>query len=637
MPITYQNIEEGVLISTESSVEGFAWSDSVNFSLAVGYVYPIDLDADGIDEVLYAGFETLPNTPETYDSTKLAVYGWRKDKFQNLTDTWLPDDADLVEGVGEAAFGDYNGDGNVDVYLSAFTDMNHYVNAYVLYNDGTKLIKQTIGLSVGEHGVASADINLDGFDDVLPVFNGGEATYILLGSENGLTRYIVPSMSSSNMFSDEGNEGSGIVLADFLGDGSIQALVGDSGKTDLNSGSDLRLMEFIDAATPSGVELSDISMLPQQRLDSDELRAITGLPESYNSHDVRPRALDFTGDGLLDAVVFSNGSWDGVESSQIQFYENMGGGIFVDVTNQYLIDYPVFSNTAYTPVFKDFNGDGDLDIYVSAPRWSEGPENTALILSNEGVFEDKFRQELSSWQGKNSASSTALQGPDGQFYLVKSEQDYGGSVQISISAFSYQKNQTIIRGDDTNNVIELTEGNNSVDGGNGIDTASYSSTLSSITNTSNGYSVNGDTLINVERIQFTDTNVALDIDGRAGQTAKILGAVFGKDAVSNKQYAGIGLHFLDSGVSYETLMDLALNAALGDDANNHASVVKLLYKNVLNVDASDSDAEPFIQLLEDGMTKGALGVMAAETTFNAENIGLVGLQETGLAYELFEG
>ena len=42
-------------------------------------------------------------------------------------------------------------------------------------------------------------------------------------------------------------------------------------------------------------------------------------------------------------------------------------------------------------------------------------------------------------------------------------------------------------------------------------------------------------------------------------------------------------------------------------------------------------------ILDDGMTKGALGVMAAETSYNTENIDLVGLQETGLEYELFEG
>ena len=197
-----------------------------------------------------------------------------------------------------------------------------------------------------------------------------------------------------------------------------------------------------------------------------------------------------------------------------------------------------------------------------------------------------------------------------------------------------------------NDVVTAGGGNDNISGGTGIDTAQYSGMKENftITQTSTGFSITDtvgsagtDMLIDIERVEFSDTKVALDLSGNAGKTAKILGAVFGSDSVSNKQYAGIGLHFLDSGVSYETLMDLALNAALGDDANDHASVVKLLYKNVLSVDASDSDAEPFIQLLDDGMTKGALGVMAAETSYNTENIDLVGLQETGLAYELFAG
>ena len=32
-----------------------------------------------------------------------------------------------------------------------------------------------------------------------------------------------------------------------------------------------------------------------------------------------------------------------------------------------------------------------------------------------------------------------------------------------------------------------------------------------------------------------------------------------------------------------------------------------------------------------------MGILAADTSYKTENIGLVGLQETGLTYELFEG
>ncbi len=66
-----------------------------------------------------------------------------------------------------------------------------------------------------------------------------------------------------------------------------------------------------------------------------------------------------------------------------------------------------------------------------------------------------------------------------------------------------------------------------------------------------------DYLTNVGRLKFSDKSIALDLDGNAGTTAKILGAVFGKDAVNNKNYVGIGLNFLDTGWSYDNLVGLA--------------------------------------------------------------------------------
>ena len=51
--------------------------------------------------------------------------------------------------------------------------------------------------------------------------------------------------------------------------------------------------------------------------------------------------------------------------------------------------------------------------------------------------------------------------------------------------------------------------------------------------------VDTDTLVNVERIQFSDTSLALDISGNAGQAAKILGAVFGPASVKDSDPVGI--------------------------------------------------------------------------------------------------
>ena len=142
----------------------------------------------------------------------------------------------------------------------------------------------------------------------------------------------------------------------------------------------------------------------------------------------------------------------------------------------------------------------------------------------------------------------------------------------------------------------------------------------------------------VERIVFSDQAIAYDLSGPAGMTAKTLGAVFGKDAVNNKSFVGIGLHFVDDlNFSYPSLMELAINARLGANASS-AQVVDLLYTNVVGQAPDTTARKTFTDLLDNGtFTVGGLGVLAADTELNKVNINLVGLAQTGLEYLPFGG
>jgi hypothetical protein len=149
----------------------------------------------------------------------------------------------------------------------------------------------------------------------------------------------------------------------------------------------------------------------------------------------------------------------------------------------------------------------------------------------------------------------------------------------------------------------------------------------------NGGWEGSDALIDIERILFSNTALALDLNGNAGITAKILGAVFGPESISNKVYAGIGLHLLDNGMHFEELMQLAIETALGADATNHAMVVNLLYENVVGFAPSAEEAAYYVELLDHSIyTTASIGVMAADTPLNQANIDLVGLTQTGLEY-----
>jgi hypothetical protein len=211
-----------------------------------------------------------------------------------------------------------------------------------------------------------------------------------------------------------------------------------------------------------------------------------------------------------------------------------------------------------------------------------------------------------------------------------SDGDTGGPVRLSPLAAS------TITGTPGRDSLVGTAASDTINGLGDIDTVSYAGTKAGYTlaKTSTGFTVTGegtDTLTGVERLHFSNTNVALDLDGNAGCVARILGAVFGSASVTNKEYVGIGLAYMDGGMSYEALMQLAIDFRLGGVSSN--AVVNLLYGNVIGGTPSASDLATYMGMIDGGSyTAGALGVMAAGTPFNEANIGLAGLAQTGIEF-----
>ena len=231
---------------------------------------------------------------------------------------------------------------------------------------------------------------------------------------------------------------------------------------------------------------------------------------------------------------------------------------------------------------------------------------------------------------------------------------YGNEVGNSIEGGT--GNDTI-EGWDGNDTLVGGPGNDVVNGGNGIDTAKFAAAYASgngsvgLSNyslqkntdgswkisytgpTSATFSISAgdgtDTLRNVERLQFTDKLLALDLDGNAGTTAKIIGAVLGKAALKNPAFVGIGLRYLDNGMGEADLGALALNA-LG--ATQYDDIVSLLWRNVMEFSASASDKAPYVKMLSDGMKPGDLVALAADSVFNVANIHLTGLAQSGIEF-----
>jgi len=175
-------------------------------------------------------------------------------------------------------------------------------------------------------------------------------------------------------------------------------------------------------------------------------------------------------------------------------------------------------------------------------------------------------------------------------------------------------------------------------GGGGIDAALFSGNKAAytITNNAGALAIAGtdgnDSLSTIERLHFDDVKLAFDLDANAGLTAKLLGAVAGKDSIANKQFVGIGLSALDNGTSLPDLMQLALDTVLGTGFSNDA-VVTLLFNNLAGAPPPAPDLATFVGLIDNGTyTPVSLAILASDNELNTNNINLIGLSTSGLEF-----
>ncbi len=196
----------------------------------------------------------------------------------------------------------------------------------------------------------------------------------------------------------------------------------------------------------------------------------------------------------------------------------------------------------------------------------------------------------------------------------------------------------ILQGNLANNSFTGGAGDDVIDGGAGIDTLMLTSPRSAyaLGKTGTGFTVKDgvgtdgtDTVSSVERLVFSDGfKLALDLDGHAGQVAKLLGATLGKSGVSNPAFVGIGLGLLDGGMGYEALANAIMNA-LGK--TTAADALTLLWTNLVGSAPDPAQVSGIVATLGNPGV-GALTVLAADLPLNAELIGLVGLADHGLAF-----
>lgn len=337
-----------------------------------------------------------------------------------------------------------------------------------------------------------------------------------------------------------------------------------------------------------------------------------------NSDDPAEETLPPTLDNIMHTIMsYTYSNLQGEEGNEFSFHPTTP--MVLDIA---AMQYLYGANTHY-------HAGNDTYIYNDASTHNE------TIWDAGGAFDTiQYTGTVSSRIDLNPTSASFIGEP---IYV----QSNGVNVGLPIPNVWIADNVTIenIITGQGNDVLIGNDSSNILDGNSGIDTVLVQAPRNNYTlnKTSSGYTVTAkinpgdqDTLTHIERLEFSDTRLALDLDGYAGKVAKLLGAVFGAAAVANQDYVGIGLDEADKGLSYEQLGEFAIHATR---LTNHDEIVTLLWQNLFGFAPSGTEKSPYVKMLDTGeISTGGLAVLAADSAVNVENIHLMGLVQTGVVF-----
>lgn len=238
--------------------------------------------------------------------------------------------------------------------------------------------------------------------------------------------------------------------------------------------------------------------------------------------------------------------------------------------------------------------------------------------------------------------------PNGNYTVTVSSLDMADNAQTIADAqrvsinINNPLNQT---GDAANNVFTMGIGSAAVDGKEGRDTAVYSGVSDNFVIQRGVYGVavfdktgqgGTDNLINVERIKFNDTMVALDINGNAGQIYRLYQAAY--DRVPDQSGLKYWIDAMDTGnYTLNEIANFFINqnetiTLYGANPSNTDFVYKL-YNHVLHRDPDAEGAQWWIERMDTNVVDRAQTLAFFSEGFENQAL-VIGSINNGIEYPL---
>lgn len=300
------------------------------------------------------------------------------------------------------AWGDYNGDGNLDIFVTAWTFIGGFPLNILWKNDGDGTfsnVAQSVGLAGFNNFSSSAswvDFNNDGRLDVY-VTNFTRDEQDFLYQNNGSSFSILlpntvkgnPLWASWGDFDLDGNLD--FYLARFNnenllfknnGNGTFSNVTSTAGVGDVR---DSERAVWVDYDNDGDPDLYVVNLYQENILfknNGDNTFTEASGPAGIGSAGLGRHATwgDYDNDGDSDLFVANIGA--------NVLYSNDGDGTFTRITGS-VVEQTTASWVSWMAGWSDFNLDGDADLFVASGAESSAGERRSLFANNgDGTFTD---------------------------------------------------------------------------------------------------------------------------------------------------------------------------------------------------------------------------------------------------------
>lgn len=361
---------------------------NLNFPIQHADVSVIDLDGDGLKDILISGENNGGKALKAFKNNGNGTFSEMVPGFPFTPVTRATID-----------WNDINQDGKPDILISGSIDelngTDKSVQLFTSNGAGTFTSFSVANLTAVAPGCGFADLNNDGYTDFFVFGNKwqGKSAIYMNDKAGGFIK---------TTFNDYDLLDSDVTLVDFDNDGDLDIfLMGKNG----------------------GAE-APISLI---------LRNDNGVFTPINSTGIVARADgssawgDVDGDGYLDLLINGWGDWDGESMGDVvRLYKNNGDGTFTKVAM-----FPQFAqgSTGGGVRLADWNNDGKLDVFVTGWNGILSRQATAIYLNNGDLTFTEYAYNNNLPGVGESSIAVADINNDGKLDLVvtgNSFNDFGG-------------------------------------------------------------------------------------------------------------------------------------------------------------------------------------------------------------------